>query len=196
MTHDASPSRTALVVVAATSAALAIGLTACVRTVSGPLPQASQPLAPTVVAGAGYGGAGDGGAGYGGYGYGGYGYGGAGYGGYGYGGASYGGAGYGGGYGGATYGGPSAIVDIYWCQVDADCTVYFRTHGCFPGDPIGVATAKLDVARRLLPERFEACGMGGSDYERRRLANEGRYVARCDQARCAVIDRGPRRAPF
>ena len=59
-----------------------------------------------------------------------------------------------------------------------------------------MATAKLDVARRLLPVRHEACGMGGPDYERRRMENEGRYAARCDQQRCAVTDRGPQRTPF
>ena len=203
MPRTSSSSIVTITAAATASLALAVGLTACVRTVAGPLPQAGQgqALAPTSggdgYGGGGYGGAsyGYGGGGYGGGGYGGYGYGGNGYGGYGYGGASY---GYGGaGYGGAGYGGSAPpIVDIYACRVDADCTVYFRTQACFPADPIGVATAKLDVARRLLPVRHEACGMGGPDYERRRMENEGRYAARCDQQRCAVTDRGPQRTPF
>lgn len=208
MTRTTSPSPITFAAVAATSLALAVGVTACVRTVSGPLPQAGQSQALSPASG-GYG---DGGAGYGddgareygfggftygGPGYGGYGYGGGGYGGYGYGGYGYGGGSYGGGsYGGVGYGGHPPIADIYACRVDADCTVYFRTQACFPADPVAVATARLDDARRLLPVRFEACGMGGPDYERRRQANEGRYGARCEQQRCAVTDRGPRRTPF
>ena len=190
MSRPRSPSPLALATVAGASFTAALALAACVHTVSGPLPQA-QPVpahpvaAAPSTAGGGYG-----------YGYGGAGdaaYASGGYGGYGYGGAGYGGAGY----GGATYGATApASVDVYACRVDADCTVYFRTQACFPADPIGVATAQLAAARRLMPQRHEACGMGGPDYERRRMANEGRYVARCEQQRCAVTDRGPQRTPF
>jgi hypothetical protein len=217
MTRIDRSSPLALAAVACASFALAIGVTACVRTTSGPLAQAQPPPAPPPagigVGGVGYGASdesfghggyglrGYGDAGYGGASYGtigiGIGYGGTGYGGYGYGGAGYGGYGYGGaGYGGAGYGGAPASVDLYACQVDADCTVYFRHDGCFPGDPVGVAVARLADARRLIPVRRDACGMGGPDYERRRLANEGRYSARCERQRCAVVDRGPRRTPF
>ena len=68
MTRIASPSRLTVLAVAATSLALGVGLTACVRTVSGPLPRASQPLAPNGgasdgYAGGGYGEYGDGGSG-------------------------------------------------------------------------------------------------------------------------------------
>ncbi|MBP8807713.1 MAG: hypothetical protein KBG48_30710 [Kofleriaceae bacterium] len=212
MTRIDRSSPLALAAVACASFALAIGVTACVRTTSGPLAQAQPPPAPPPagigVGGVGYGASdesfghggyglrGYGDAGYGGASYGtigiGSGYGGAGYGGYGYGGYGYGGAGY----GGAGYGGAPASVDLYACQVDAECTVYFRHDGCFPGDPVGVAVARLADARRLIPVRRDACGMGGPDYERRRLANEGRYSARCERQRCAVVDRGPRRTPF
>ena len=34
------------------------------------------------------------------------------------------------------------------CKVDSDCTVYFRTSACIPGDPMAVATAKLALARK------------------------------------------------
>jgi len=197
MTRIDRSSPLALAAVACASFALAIGVTACVRTTSGPLAQAQPPPAPPPagigVGGVGYG-ASDESFGHGGYGL-------RGYGDAGYGGASYGtigiGSGYGGaGYGGAGYGGAPASVDLYACQVDADCTVYFRHDGCFPGDPVGVAVARLADARRLIPVRRDACGMGGPDYERRRLANEGRYSARCERQRCAVVDRGPRRTPF
>ena len=192
MTRIDRSSPLALAAVACASFALAIGVTACVRTTSGPLAQAQPPPAPPPagigVGGVGYG-ASDESFGHGGYGL-------RGYGDAGYGGASYGTIGIGSGYGGAGYGGAPASVDLYACQVDADCTVYFRHDGCFPGDPVGVAVARLADARRLIPVRRDACGMGGPDYERRRLANEGRYSARCERQRCAVVDRGPRRTPF
>ena len=34
--------------------------------------------------------------------------------------------------------GPAALAA---CQVDTDCTIYFRTSACVPTDPIAVATA-------------------------------------------------------
>jgi hypothetical protein len=46
-------------------------------------------------------------------------------------------------YGGDRDGGGPPIVDIYACRADADGTVYFRTHGCFPGDSIAVARCAL-----------------------------------------------------
>ena len=205
MTRIDRSSPLALAAVACASFALALGVTACVQTASGPLARAQPTPAPPPAGGDPGGGDRDRGSGEG-FGHGGYGLRGEAYGGTGYGGASYGwigiGSGYGGdryggaGYGGAGHGGAPAIVDLYACRVDADCTVYFRHEGCFFGDPVGVAVARLADARRLLPVRRDACGMGGPDYERRRLANEGRYSARCERQRCAVVDRGPRPTPF
>ncbi|HVV85834.1 MAG TPA: hypothetical protein VHE35_22400, partial [Kofleriaceae bacterium] len=81
--------------------------------------------------------------------------------------------------------------------VDADCTVYFRTSSCFPGDPLAVASATLDAVRKAYPVRREECAMGGPDYERRRMENEGRYTTTCEAKRCVLHDAGPRKAiPF
>lgn len=203
-----SPRPSLLALTAATSLALAVGVTACVRTVSGPLPRAQPDPTATAtpapdaphdgaaiatsdpLAGSRYGGFG--------YSFGGAGYGTASYGGAAYG-AAYGGDGYGGGgYGGASYGGGggAAASDLYACRVASDCTIVFREQSCFPGDPVGVATARLAEARQRITIRREACGMGGPDYERRRLQNEGRWTVGCTAGRCQVVDHGIRPAPF
>ncbi|MBK7075476.1 MAG: hypothetical protein IPH44_24615 [Myxococcales bacterium] len=72
------------------------------------------------------------------------------------------------------------------CQVDSDCTIYFRTSACVPTDPIAVATSQLDRARALFPPKHIECAMGGPQYERLRRQNEGRWTASCVAARCEL----------
>lgn len=77
------------------------------------------------------------------------------------------------------------------CNLDSDCTVYFRRSACFPADPMAVAVGALAEARRSFPLKVEACAMGGPQYERRRLESEGRYRATCVDHRCTLHDDGP-----
>jgi len=79
--------------------------------------------------------------------------------------------------------GPAALAA---CQVDTDCTIYFRTSACVPTDPIAVATAQLDRARALFPPKRIECGMGGPQYERLRRQNDGRWSTSCVAARCEL----------
>ncbi|MBL8624354.1 MAG: hypothetical protein JNK64_23810 [Myxococcales bacterium] len=90
--------------------------------------------------------------------------------------------------------GPAALAA---CQVDSDCTIYFRTSACVPTDPIAVATSQLDAARAMFPLKRVDCGMGGPQYERLRQENAGRWSTSCVAARCelrehAVVPRDPR----
>lgn len=80
------------------------------------------------------------------------------------------------------------LAALATCQVDSDCTIYFRTSACVPADPIAVATAQLDAARAKFPVKREACGMGGPQYERLRRANDGRWTTSCVASRCGLIE--------
>ncbi len=94
---------------------------------------------------------------------------------------------------------PSAptAASLQACEVDSDCRVHFRTSACFPGDPIGVNVRDPAAVRTIFPVKRQACAMGGPQYERQRMANEGRYGAVCKLDRCEVVDRGPRQTiPF
>lgn len=89
---------------------------------------------------------------------------------------------------GAAAGPDDGVAALATCQVDSDCTIYFRTSACVPSDPIAVATAQLDAARAKFPVKREACGMGGPQYERLRRANDGRWTTSCVAARCGLIE--------
>jgi len=87
-------------------------------------------------------------------------------------------------------------VDIQACTVDSDCVVHFRSSGCFPGDPVGVNQLDPAQVQLTFPVKRMACGMGGPQYEQRRMADEGRYSAACEKKRCVVHDAGPRPTPL
>lgn len=87
---------------------------------------------------------------------------------------------------GATPRPDDGLAALATCQVDSDCTIYFRTAGCVPSDPIAVATAQLDAARAKFPLKLLACGMGGPQYDRLRRQNEGRWSTSCVAARCEL----------
>jgi hypothetical protein len=87
-------------------------------------------------------------------------------------------------------------LDVQACKVDSDCTVHFRVHACFPGNPIGVNKLDPAAVRAAFPVERHACGMGGPQYDRQRMANEGRYTAACQASRCAVVDHGLRPTIF
>lgn len=89
----------------------------------------------------------------------------------------------------ATSSTPSASA-LDTCVADADCTIYFRTSGCVPADPLPVATTSLAAAKVRFPLRMLACGMGGPQYDKLRSANEHRYSTRCVQRTCTLIDHG------
>ena len=80
------------------------------------------------------------------------------------------------------------LAALATCQVDSDCTIYFRTSACVPSDPIAVATTQLDAARAKFPLKLLACGMGGPQYDRLRRQNEGRWSTSCVAARCGLIE--------
>lgn len=79
------------------------------------------------------------------------------------------------------------------CNLDSDCTIYFRRSACFPADPMAVARGALDEARRRFPLQVDACAMGGPQYEQRRRELDGRYGAACVEHRCVLHDAGPQR---
>ena len=89
-------------------------------------------------------------------------------------------------------------VAIDSCQADSDCTLYFRTQSCIPGDPMAVNTNQLAAARTKFPMKHDACGMGGPSYDRLRESFEGRYHAQCVRQTCVVHDAGPQQThkPF
>lgn len=82
------------------------------------------------------------------------------------------------------------------CQADTDCTLYFRTQSCIPGDPIAVNTSQLAAARTKYPMKHDPCGMGGPQYDDLRFSFEGRYHASCVQQTCVVHDAGPQKSPL
>lgn len=82
--------------------------------------------------------------------------------------------------------------DLHRCTVDADCTIHFRTSACIAQDPIAVNKHDPAAVRAAYPVRRIECAMGGPQYQELLLANQGRYAAACEQARCVVKDAGPR----
>ncbi|MBK9036501.1 MAG: hypothetical protein IPL61_35515 [Myxococcales bacterium] len=76
------------------------------------------------------------------------------------------------------------------CQVDADCTIYFRLQACVPQEPLAINRAQGPAARAAFPPRRLECAMGGPDYDELVRANERRWSTSCAQARCVLHDAG------
>ncbi|HUQ04334.1 MAG TPA: hypothetical protein VM261_17665 [Kofleriaceae bacterium] len=80
------------------------------------------------------------------------------------------------------------------CTVDADCVIHFQSSACIAGDPVAVNGTDMAAVRAAYPVRRLDCGMGGPQYDRLRMQNEGRYSAACEARQCVVRDAGPRPA--
>ncbi len=87
---------------------------------------------------------------------------------------------------------PPRVTALEACTVAADCTIYFRFHGCVAGDPVAVNAGQLELARKTYPIKREACAMGGPQYDRLRRSNENRWSTTCEAGRCGVHDAGAR----
>jgi hypothetical protein len=88
----------------------------------------------------------------------------------------------------------TAAPALQRCTVDADCVIHFQSSACIPGDPVAVNGKDMAAVRKAYPVRHLACGMGGPQYDRMRMQNEGRYSAACEAKQCVVRDAGPRPA--
>lgn len=85
---------------------------------------------------------------------------------------------------------PRPAVALDTCTVAADCTIYFRSQGCFPGDPLAINTRSAARARTMFPPKREECAMGGPQWEKQMRMNERRWSTTCEAHRCVVHDAG------